>query len=112
MRAATIRGRLLFLSQSSRCGYYSRAATNRGAASIRINTVIIKFLVGTKSLYAKIVCTWSIMLIYTAIIILLGYTILHVWANLQKYQTTVPTKDSHLKELSLILRACIFEKEN
>ena len=23
------------------CGYYSRAATNRGAASIRINTVIM-----------------------------------------------------------------------
>ena len=39
MRVATIRGRLLFLSQSSMCGYYSRAATNRGAASIRINTV-------------------------------------------------------------------------
>ena len=39
MRAATIRGQLLFLSQSSMCGYYSRAATNRGVASIRINTV-------------------------------------------------------------------------
>ena len=32
MRAATI-------SQSSRCGYYLRMATIRGAASIRINTV-------------------------------------------------------------------------
>ena len=31
---------LLFLSQSSRCGYYSRAVTIRGAASIRINTVL------------------------------------------------------------------------
>ena len=30
--AATIRGRLLFLSASSRCGCYSRAATIRGAA--------------------------------------------------------------------------------
>ena len=40
MRAATIRGRLLFLWWTSRCGYYSRAATIRGAASIRINTVI------------------------------------------------------------------------
>ena len=39
MHAATIRGRLLFLSPSSRCGYYSRAAIIRGAASIRINTV-------------------------------------------------------------------------
>ena len=39
MRAATIRGRLLFLWWTSRCGYYSRAATIRGAASIRINTV-------------------------------------------------------------------------
>ena len=38
MRAATIRGRLLFLWRSSRCGYYSRAATSiRGAASIRIS---------------------------------------------------------------------------
>ena len=33
--------RLLFLWRSSRCGYYSRAATIRGAASIRINTVFI-----------------------------------------------------------------------
>ena len=41
MHAATIRGQLLFLSLSSRCGYYSRAATIRGAASIRINTVYI-----------------------------------------------------------------------
>ena len=40
MRAATIRGRLLFLWWTSRCGYYSRAATIRGAASIRINTVL------------------------------------------------------------------------
>ena len=39
MRAATIRGRLLFLSQSSMCGYYSSAATNQGAASIQINAV-------------------------------------------------------------------------
>ena len=38
MHAATIRGRLLFLSLSSRCGYYSRAATTQVAASIRINT--------------------------------------------------------------------------
>ena len=36
MREATIRGRLLFIPQSSRCGYYSRAATNRGSASIKI----------------------------------------------------------------------------
>ena len=43
MRAATIRGRLLFLSLSSRCGYYLRAVTIRGVASIRINTVIIIF---------------------------------------------------------------------
>ena len=26
------------------CGVYSRAATNRGAAFIRVNTVIIKFI--------------------------------------------------------------------
>ena len=39
VRVATIRGWLLFLSQSSRCGYYSRAATVRGVASIQINTV-------------------------------------------------------------------------
>ena len=38
MRAATIQGRLLLLSLSSRCGYYSRAATIQDAASIRINT--------------------------------------------------------------------------
>ena len=37
MHAATIRGWLLFLSQSSMCSYYSRAATNWGAAFIRIN---------------------------------------------------------------------------
>ena len=36
MRAAAIRGRLLFFSLSSRCGYYLRAATIRGAASIQI----------------------------------------------------------------------------
>ena len=41
MCAATIQGWLLFLSLSSRCGYYSRAATIRGPASIRINTVNI-----------------------------------------------------------------------
>ena len=40
MRAATIRGRLLFLWWTSRCGYYSRAATIWGAASIQINTVV------------------------------------------------------------------------
>ena len=34
MRAATIRERLLFLSQSSMCGYYLRTATDQGAASI------------------------------------------------------------------------------
>ena len=45
MRAATIRGRLLFLWWTSRCGYYSRAATIWGAASIRINTVIIIVMV-------------------------------------------------------------------
>ena len=39
MRAATIQGRLLFLSLSSRCGYYSTAALIRGMASIQINTV-------------------------------------------------------------------------
>ena len=39
MRAATIGGRLLFLSLSSRCGCYSRAVTIRDAASIWINTV-------------------------------------------------------------------------
>ena len=46
---ATIRGQLSFLSQSSMCGYYSRAVTNEGAASIRINTVRIS-LVTTKIL--------------------------------------------------------------
>ena len=38
-RAATIRGRLLFFCASATCGYYSRAATIRCAAIIRINTV-------------------------------------------------------------------------
>ena len=28
-----------------------------------------------------------------------GYKILHFWANPQKYQTIVPTKNSHLKVL-------------
>ena len=41
MRVATIRGQLLLFSTSSRCGYYSRAATIQGAASIRINTVAL-----------------------------------------------------------------------
>ena len=45
MHVATIQEWLLFLSQSSMCGYYSRAATNRGAASIRINTVIIIIMI-------------------------------------------------------------------
>ena len=44
MHAATIRGQLLFLSLSSRCGYYSRAATIRGVASIRINTVFVTYI--------------------------------------------------------------------
>ena len=39
MHAATIRERLLFLSLSSRCGYYLKVATIQGVASIRINTV-------------------------------------------------------------------------
>ena len=43
-RAATIRaryiGRLLFFCASATCGYYSRAATIRCAAIIRINTVL------------------------------------------------------------------------
>ena len=38
--AATIRGRLLFFCASAMCGYYSRAATIRCAAIIRINTVL------------------------------------------------------------------------
>ena len=37
--AATIQGWLLFLSQSCMCGYYLRAATNWGAASILMNAV-------------------------------------------------------------------------
>ena len=37
--AATIRGRLLFICARSTCGYYSRAATIRGAATIRVITV-------------------------------------------------------------------------
>ena len=37
---ATIRGRLLFLSQSSMRVYYLRAATNWGVASIRLKTVL------------------------------------------------------------------------
>ena len=41
-RAATIRGRLLFICASATCGYYSRAATIRCAAIIRINTVYYK----------------------------------------------------------------------
>ena len=36
---ATIRGRLLFFRARFNCGYYSRAATIRGAATIRVNTV-------------------------------------------------------------------------
>ena len=32
-------GRPLFLSAMALCGVYSRAATNRGAAFIRVNTV-------------------------------------------------------------------------
>ena len=40
-RAATIRGRLLFFCASATCGYYSRAATIRCAAIIRINTVYL-----------------------------------------------------------------------
>ena len=39
MRAATIQRWLLFLSQSSICSYYSKVATNRGAASIQMNTI-------------------------------------------------------------------------
>ena len=39
MRAATIRGRLLFVWWTSRPG----AATIRGAASIRINTVLMVY---------------------------------------------------------------------
>ena len=37
--AATIRGRLLFLWDREKRGYYSRAATIRGAATIQVNTV-------------------------------------------------------------------------
>ena len=37
--AATIRGRLLFFRARFNCGYYSRAATILGAATIRVNTV-------------------------------------------------------------------------
>ena len=36
VRAATIRGRLLFFCASATCSYYSRAATIRCAAIIRI----------------------------------------------------------------------------
>ena len=43
-RAATIRGRLLFFCASATCGYYSRAATIRCAAIIRINTVLCLIL--------------------------------------------------------------------
>ena len=39
MGAATIRGQLLLFSVSSKCSYYSRAATIWGAASIQINMV-------------------------------------------------------------------------
>ena len=42
-RAATIRGRLLFFCARATCGYYSRAATIRCAAIIRINTVTSNF---------------------------------------------------------------------
>ena len=41
MHMPTIRGQLLLFSVSSRYGYYSRAATIRGAASIRINMVYV-----------------------------------------------------------------------
>ena len=41
LSAATIRGRLLFLRARSMCGYYSRAAIIRGAATIRVNTVVV-----------------------------------------------------------------------
>ena len=39
------------------CGYYLRAATNRGAASIRINTVLIKLM----SCYYTLLCTVSLI---------------------------------------------------
>ena len=42
--AATIRGRLLFLCARGACGYYSRAATIRCAAIVRINTVVEELL--------------------------------------------------------------------
>ena len=35
----TIRGRLLFFRALFNCGYYSRAVTIRGVATIRVNTV-------------------------------------------------------------------------
>ena len=44
MCVATIQGWPLFLLQSSMCGYYSRAATNQGVASIRINTVYCTYI--------------------------------------------------------------------
>ena len=36
--AATIRGRLLLFRARFNCGYYSRAATIRGAATIKFST--------------------------------------------------------------------------
>ena len=37
---ATIRGRLLFFCARAMCGYYSKAATIRCGATIRVNTVL------------------------------------------------------------------------
>ena len=63
LRAATIRGRLLFdvrlLFEGgyySMCGYYSRAATIRCAATIRINMVIAYSPVFETCPFQKLVC--------------------------------------------------------
>ena len=53
MRTATILGHLLFLLLSSRCGYYSRESTIRGAASIQINTVAIDIILYYIAMCAK-----------------------------------------------------------
>lgn len=41
MNVATVQERLLYFLRRSGCGYYSRAATILGVATIQINTVLV-----------------------------------------------------------------------
>ena len=62
-------------------------------------------------LYAEMVQDRQILIFYTIIIVHIandcGYKILQFWANLQKYQTLVPAKISHIKVHFLNLQ-CLY----